>query len=59
MLEVLTAAVEYGLEELREVGFFASLFHFLISVHLVHILPGTCTDTEKSGWFSLPVPWGK
>lgn len=55
VLEVLTAAVEYGLEELREVGLYdgpLSHFSFLLwapfTPCLMHTLAwrGMCTDTE-------------
>lgn len=62
VLEVLTAAIEYGLEELREVGLCGRpLSHFScflwaqITPCLTHTLAwrGTCSNTEV--WISLCV----
>lgn len=48
VLEVLTAAVEYGLEELREVGSWVAISFPLPLMGTVHTLPHTPANLERN-----------
>ena len=48
VLEVLTAAVEYGLEELREVGSWAAVSFPMSLMGAVHTLPHTPANVERN-----------
>lgn len=48
VLEVLTAAVEYGLEELREVGSWVAISFPLPLMGSVHTLPHTPANLERN-----------